>query len=240
MVSDTKAVADRISTYIEGLDELLGGGIPAGSVILVSGYPGTMKSSLIFSILHQNSVHRGARSVYVSLEQSGESLLRQMNSMHIDVEHDNNIRIIDLSGLREELEAATFDETLISVLKEYVNDTLREFKFDIFALDSLDVLEIEGSSHSRRSQIFFLFEWLRGLGLTSFIVSETNPDELLEKGYEEGYLSDGIIQLTLGSSENEAVHRKIRCIKMRNTRHETSFFSLRFDEGRFIVTQSIG
>jgi len=36
----------KISTYVEGLDEILGGGFPVGHVVLLSGLPGTMKSTL--------------------------------------------------------------------------------------------------------------------------------------------------------------------------------------------------
>lgn len=227
-------------TFVDGFDQNIGGGIPEGSIVLISGYPGTMKSSLVLSIMHENSIKRGMKGAYISLEQSGESLIRQMSAMGIDIENDDNIRIVDLSSLREELEAASVDDTLIAVLKEYVNETLQGFQCNLFALDSLDVLEMFGGSLSRRSQIYFLFEWLREMGFTSFLISESNPDEVLDKGFEEGYLADGIIHLLLGSGEEDAVKRRIRCIKLRNTMHETSYLSLRFDRGRFLVTEPMG
>ena len=37
---------ELVKTYIKGFDEKLGGGIPEGSVVLVVGEPGTMKSSV--------------------------------------------------------------------------------------------------------------------------------------------------------------------------------------------------
>src|SRR5207244_910383 len=59
----------RIPTKMEGLDDVLGGGIPDGGVVLVSGAPGTMKTSLTYHILHENALD-GVRGLYVSLEQS--------------------------------------------------------------------------------------------------------------------------------------------------------------------------
>ena len=35
----------RIPTHVDGLDEVLGGGVPEGNVVLVSGSPGTMKTT---------------------------------------------------------------------------------------------------------------------------------------------------------------------------------------------------
>ena len=45
---------ELLRTYIEGLDEELGGGIQKGHVVLVSGTPGTMKSSSILYMMYQN------------------------------------------------------------------------------------------------------------------------------------------------------------------------------------------
>lgn len=232
--------AIRLKTYVDGFDQAIGGGIPKGSVVLISGNPGTMKSSFAFSILQKNARMSGVRSAYVSLEQSKESLLRQMKSMKLDVGDSQHMRIIDLGSIREELEMATIDDTVISVLKEYLSEELKDWNYSVLVLDSLDVLELSSGATSKRSHVFFLFEWLREMGLTSLLISETNPEEVLEKGYEEGYLADGIINLTLSSDEGDMVRRKIRCVKMRNTQHETSYFSLQFSAGKFVVTQSIG
>src|SRR5256712_321228 len=76
----------KISTYIEGLDDVLGGGFPVGHVVLLSGLPGTMKSTLSYAILHGNARERGAKCLYVSLEQTRKSLEAQMAAMGFDVE----------------------------------------------------------------------------------------------------------------------------------------------------------
>ncbi|MBX8631528.1 MAG: RAD55 family ATPase [Thermoplasmata archaeon] len=229
----------RVKTYIEGFDEILGGGIPEGSVVLLCGQPGTMKSSVAFSILYNNSLHNQAETVYVSLEQRKNSLIRQMKSMGFDAETQNRIRIMDLSGIREELEKAETDETVISVLREYLQRTLKDSRCSIFVLDSLNVIDISAGHLSRRSQIFFLFEWLREMNMTSILISESSPEDIMEKGIEEGYLSDGIINLSLSSDDESAVARSIRCVKMRGTPHDTSFYSLQFRNGRFAVTESM-
>ncbi|MDH2905682.1 MAG: ATPase domain-containing protein [Methanomassiliicoccales archaeon] len=229
----------RIRTYVEGFDKVIGGGIPQGNIVLLSGRPGTMKSSMAFNMLYKNASNNGIGSVYVSFEQGKQSLIRQMKSMGMDVEGEKRIRIVDLGNVREELEQAETDETVISVLREHLSNIVKEAQTEILVLDSLDVLDISVGAASRRSQIFFLFEWLREMNLTSVLISESDPEEVMEKGREEGYLSDGIINLSLSSEETDAVRRRIRCVKMRNTEHDTSYYSLQFQDGRFVVTQSM-
>src|SRR2546430_1656061 len=63
-----------LQTYVDGLDRVLGGGIPRGSTVLVAGTPGTMKTSLILWIMHENARTHGTKSLYVSLEQDMDSL----------------------------------------------------------------------------------------------------------------------------------------------------------------------
>src|SRR2546430_16017700 len=68
---------DRLQTHVEGFDEALGGGIPRGSIVLVAGTPGTMKTALTFSILAENA-KAGSKALYVSLDESQEDLRASM------------------------------------------------------------------------------------------------------------------------------------------------------------------
>jgi len=59
----------KVKTYIKGFDEQMDGGIPEGAVVLLVGEPGTMKSSIAFSILFNNAKETNAKGLYISLEQ---------------------------------------------------------------------------------------------------------------------------------------------------------------------------
>src|SRR5207247_8190831 len=63
----------RVRTFVEGLDSSLEGGIPWGHLVLIEGSPGTMKSSLAFSILLQNAAREGLHCLYLSLEERTSS-----------------------------------------------------------------------------------------------------------------------------------------------------------------------
>ena len=65
-------------TYINGFDKELGGGIPDGHIVLVSGSPGTMKSTIAYNMLYNNVKDQDILGAFISLEQSKKSLLFHM------------------------------------------------------------------------------------------------------------------------------------------------------------------
>src|SRR5881396_1083873 len=68
---------ERLPTYVGRLDASLEGGVPKGSVIAITGPGGSMKTSLALYILIKNRT-AGRRGVYVTVEESRESILRTM------------------------------------------------------------------------------------------------------------------------------------------------------------------
>ncbi len=107
------------NTYIKGFDEELGGGIPEYHIILVSGTPGTMKSSVAYNILYNNIKHEDSVGVYVSLEQSRENLLFQLESLGQHDIDDLNLTILDMSKIRKEVNM-THDKPWLDVLKKHM------------------------------------------------------------------------------------------------------------------------
>ena len=89
-----------VYTYVKGFDQYLEPGIPAGSVCLVHGGPGTLKTSFTFTILYNNMKLNNMNGLYVSLEQSKESLINNMAKLGLDdIDHDS-LEIADYGTLR--------------------------------------------------------------------------------------------------------------------------------------------
>ncbi|HKZ47422.1 MAG TPA: ATPase domain-containing protein [Thermoplasmata archaeon] len=231
----------RLRTHILGFDEAIGGGIPRGFVVLFNGAPGTMKSSLVFNIAYRNALENGERVAYFTLEQNKGMLLAHMASLGMDrPEAFQNLMILDMGTVRKNLQFVQGKARWIELFKMYVQNFVRTEKCTVLVLDSLDVLESMAQLDDRRAQLYYLFEWLRELGLTSLIVSERPlPYVNALETPAEAYIADGIVHLSLHESNDVFVQRRIRCLKMRTTRHDPGYYALLFEDGRFEVTRAV-
>ncbi len=253
-----KGEIGRVKTYIQGLDENLEGGIPLGHVTLIAGSAGTMKSSLCFNVLYYEAL-AGRTGLYISLEQSYASLLNHMINMGFDLTKINLVIINDLSNLKREIERmkvsrrgsmvitdigairkeikdiriTSANTGWMNVIKNVVRKIKSEVKCDHFVLDSLSALYVLSKFENPRIELFFIFEFLRDLSLTSFLISEMPLDNSKYAEYEvEDYLSDGIIHLKLSRFRRDVV-REVNIVKMRATDCNNDIFSLEFKNGRF-------
>jgi len=231
---------ERFKTYIEGFDRVLEGGIPNGHIVLISGTPGTMKSSITYNMLYNQAKKEGKVGIYVTLEQSRGSLIRQMEKMGMPTEEVvDKLHVLDLSLIRKKLKEISAGGSWMEVFKSYLTNLKESLQFDLIVIDSLDVLETMADIGVRRTELFYFFEWIRGLESTALLISEASPEKVLEGNYDEGYLSDGIIALKMQEVREVETQRRIRCVKMRETNHDPSFFSLLFTGGKFQVTKVI-
>jgi KaiC/GvpD/RAD55 family RecA-like ATPase len=232
---------NRIKTHIRGFDEAIGGGIPEGYVVVVSGAPGTMKSSLAFSVLYQNALRDGKKGAYFTLEQSKDLLLEHMASMGMaDEKAWENLVLLDMGNLRKNLNYLQGRGTWLELFKMYCNNLMKSEKLSCLVVDSLDVLETMAKMQDRRSELYFLFEWLRDLGPLTLLISEQSLDPVgAMRLPDEAYLADGIVQLDMHAASDLYVQRRIRVVKMRSTKHETGYYALTYDDGGFEVARAV-
>ncbi len=243
----------RVRTYIKGLDEHIEGGIPAGHIVLLSGSAGTMKSSVAFNILY-NEALAGRTGIYVSLEQSHTSILNHFVNMGYDLGkinlvivqdlsklmadlarvkgHAGTIILVDVGAFRKEIKEVQVDEnrSWLNVIKNVLKRVKTEAACDHFVLDSLSALYVLSKFKNPRIELFFIFEFLRDLDITSVLVSEARDEKLCE--YDEDFLCDAIISLRLTPFRRNIV-REVSVVKMRTTNCNNDVFSLEFKAGQF-------
>jgi circadian clock protein KaiC len=88
---------ERVSSGVPGLDTLLTGGYLRGSSILISGTPGTSKTSLGVSFLAA-ACARAERALFVSFDESADQIVANMRSIGIDLAtHIDAGRLVVLS-----------------------------------------------------------------------------------------------------------------------------------------------
>ncbi len=231
----------RIRTFVDGLDETLGGGVPWGHVVLIEGSPGTMKSSLAFSVLAQNAVQAGLHGLYLSFEERTSSLLKQMGSLNLPLHVSRGSLVVmdprAAKGLLDER------KDWVEAFQAALQAVKGQRGLDLVVIDSLEALEVLAKFKDRRREIFRLFEWLRDLDVTSFVITE-RPDwvvggHVIQGRWDEDFLADGVLHVRQHLISDVEVQRRLRVVKMRGTRHDTGYMALVLDEGRFKVTRAM-
>lgn len=257
-VVQNKSEIERIKTYIEGFDREMQGGIPKNHIVLFSGTAGTMKSSLTFNILYNEILQNNRVALYLTLEQSSESLLNHMVNMEYDLgkidiyvidnlaeltnimkslnkSSEGSLIMADLGALRKEIQSVKVASggDWINVVKNLIRKLKESVSLEMFVLDSLSALYVVSDFEKPRVELFHLFEFLRDLKITTFLISEMPLSKNKFGEFEiESFLADGVIKLDL-VDRHRKVSREISVVKMRSTHANNDVFTLDFQGGKF-------
>jgi KaiC/GvpD/RAD55 family RecA-like ATPase len=225
---------------IEGLENILYDEIPKGSVVLVIGAEGTLKSSLVFSMITNHLIASQEDALYATLEETEESLIRNIDS--IGIKKVDRLHIFDYKDMR--MEWMKEDPELISVTEDVIEYYINKYDdLSIFALDSLNVLYTLFGADDMRKSMYSFFNILRDKGLTSFLITESAPSGGLVyagnyQSFPERFLADGIIEVGVMES-NDAAKRYIQIKKMRATKHAMNKHHLIVGEGGLSILGSV-
>ena len=228
MASPSKGI-DRSPTGIEGLDEILQGGVPVGNTVLLAGTCGTGKTTACFEILCRGASAGENGAIFSTLEAPDRSIANFRNYEFFDESHIKEGRLLvrDLGDVYRELGIAHPDtgmsiedaNKLIHAIAKVVDD----HKVKRLAIDSLT--SICGHIEKRERIRTFMREFSRTFaprGVTSFLVSEISPGEHKYSSYGvEDVLTDGVILFSNLETRGDLL-RTVQVIKMRGTSHSRS------------------
>src|SRR3990170_4018659 len=163
-----------IPTYVEGLDKALGGGVPEGNAVLVAGGPGTMKSTLVYSILYKNAVE-GIPGLFVSLEQRTPDIIAKMALLGMPPLPEDKLYVMDMADIRMAFREKDKERgrDWLKILEKLFEEAVSAGGYRMFALDSLDVLYAIGNFKEIRKELFHFVQMLKELGFTPFLVGRS-------------------------------------------------------------------
>ncbi len=233
-----KEAMETVRTYISGLDEALNGGIPQGNIVLLVGPPGTRKTSVAYSIAYNNA-RKGKKALYFHLEEKEAQLRRRMEGLGMKSLDESQLYIVDLALLREGLGSKEKGRNWMQVIMEMIKDSQRTGGYEVVVVDSLNILYALESVPNPRADLFHFFEFLKGCGITSIIISEVPYGSNSLCQYGEDFLADGIIYIRYVPVGETDVQLRLRCIKMRGTAHTEGYLALAYDRGSFAVTEPV-
>lgn len=226
---------DVLKTHIDGLDAILGGGIPRGHLVLVCGTPGTMKSTLCFTAMYHNAVH-GRKGLYISLEQDGEHFLRSMVKLGM-TDAAERVNVLDLAMLRRELGDKETKKDWANMLLDVTRHAVQEDRHTMLTIDSLEAFYALSDLKNPRREMFHLFTKIKELGVTTFFISEVRIGAKQLTLYGEDFLVDGMLLLEHFDVGETDVQLRLRCVKMREMSQQHGYFAVHHDGTRFLVSQ---
>jgi circadian clock protein KaiC len=230
---------DRVQTFIDGFDSKIEGGVKKGHVVLLAGTPGTMKSSIALNILYNNVRKKGVNVLYVSVEESKESLLTAMQLLGFGAIDESKFFIVDIGRLRLEHTDADVGRDWFKILKEYLRKKVENEGVEIVVIDSLTAIYSLATIQNPRQELFHFFGFLKRLGVTTFLISETQQNGGAFGPYNEDFLADGTIQLKFVDVGETDVQLRIRAVKMRHSKIHHGYLTLIFRDGQFMATTPI-
>ncbi len=228
----------RVQTYIEGFDELLKGGVPEGHIVLICGGPGTFKSSITLNLLSKQVKKHGKKALYVSLEESKESLEATAEGLGIDKWDEQNFLVADVSKIRLEQTEAGKARNWMKIVEKYISRRVED-GFEFVALDSMSALYSLMEFDNPRRNLFQFFGFLRKMGINVFLITESHEEGGRYGKYGEDFLSDGIIYLKYHNVSETEIQLWMRCVKMRQVNHTKNYYALLHEDGRFQIARVI-
>ncbi len=247
----------RVKTGIEGFDELIEGGLIKDRQYLVSGSPGSGKTTFGVQFLVSGAI-AGEPGAYVVLAESPDTILEDMSRFNLHVEElvtKKKLFFLDLGpttkyGEYEEVhsfitpnyeqrEAESPDNappTPYSVFKE-VEASVKKHNVKRLVIDSLSAIRFTSSNPAQEEKSISRFiRNLKTLGCTTILLSElTKPDAYTI----EQFASHGVIFLHNFLDSQKGMVRALQIIKMRGTKHDCEMRSVEFTNKGLIVLKPL-
>lgn len=210
----------RISTHMEEMDRVLGGGIVRGSLVLVGGDPGIGKSTLLLQ-----TCHRLCADDLSLLYISGEESLQQIR-----------MRADRIGEFNDHL--ALLAETNL----EIIDGVIRKEKPDIVIIDSIQTMYSDGvdsapgSVSQVRESTATLMKLAKGLGVTVFVVGHVTKEGTVAGPRVLEHMVDTVLYF---EGDRHASYRILHAVKNRfGSTDEIGVFEMQQDGLREVLNPS--
>jgi circadian clock protein KaiC len=221
-----KVSNQRVSSGVERLDTMLGGGYYRGASVLITGFPGTAKTTLSGAFA-EAACNRGERTLFVSFDSDGAEVIRNLTSVGIQLARhvkNGSLRMISARAITGSA------ETYLSRIKSLAT----EHGARCLVVDPVSTLANSGNELTAHGVTERLIDWSKAVGAT--LVCTSLLDEM--SGQLEGAsplristLADTWIHLNYLVQAGER-NRGLSIIKSRGTAHSNQVRELILsDEG---------
>ena len=212
--------SQRISSGMEELDRVLGGGIVAGSLMLVGGDPGIGKSTLLLQVCH-NLTGTGHKVLYVSGEESVQQI---------------KLRAKRIGDFKDDL------MLLCETNLELVRSVIEKIRPEIVVIDSIQTMYHEavsaapGSVSQVREATNVLMQIAKGMGISIFLVGHVTKEGVVAGPRVLEHMVDTVLYF---EGDRYASYRILRGVKNRfGSTNEIGVFEMRQSGLREVINPS--
>jgi circadian clock protein KaiC len=203
-------LSENVPTGVEGLDELISGGLPRGRVVLVLGGPGTGKTILGSQFLHKGITQYDENGIFVSLDEGKNHFYSEMMKfgwdfkkaeeegkfLFLDATRLSRVAILKEKMLKEETSSLRGKQLQIDRLIEELQGKIQQIGAKRVVLDTLASLFYRFPDPiERRTASVDLIEALSDLGATTIVTTELTYLGLERNMMDEEFLVHGVIMM---------------------------------------------
>ncbi|MBR9707160.1 MAG: hypothetical protein GOV15_01865 [Candidatus Diapherotrites archaeon] len=222
-------MVERTKSGIPGLDEVLGGGFPKGSAVLIPGGPGTGKTIFCTQFLYNGAKLYGEKGIFITLEAGQANIKWNMESFGWDMKAMVDQGLLSIYHLRPK-DPAQFGAQIDDELK-YIESLVHKIGAQRLIIDSTTALAIWLQNPAViRYKLMDIVERLKLLNCTTLLTAETQPGNRYSAYGVEEFVTDGVIPLVY-----KPPHRALFIRKMRGTNHSKKIHPLEIGPQGFVV-----
>ncbi len=218
---------DKQATLVPGLDEVLLGGLPAHSTILISGVPGSGKTVLASQIIYRNAT-AGRKALFVSTISEPLARLLQFTQGFTFFDPDK----VGAAVLYEDLGPALLEGNGQAALAR-LEALLMEHRPAFLVIDSFRALhDLSASDSAARRSLYRLVATLATFPILALLVGEYQQDDLPTT--LESTVVDGILHLenrVLGLQQR----RMLTVLKMRGADYRAGRHAFHITDDGLVV-----
>ena len=229
---DAKVTNERVSSGVKRLDTMLGGGYYRGASVLITGFPGTAKTTLSGAFA-EAACKRGERTMFVSFDSDGNEVVRNLASVGIRLD-----RFVK-NGLLRLISARTISGSAETYLVR-IKALARDHSARCLVIDPVSTLSKAGNELTAHSVAERLIDWSKSDGTT--LVCTSLLDEMASQNeggspLQISTLADTWIHLNYLVQAGER-NRGMSIIKSRGTAHSNQVRELILSDAGVTVTDT--
>jgi len=214
----------RVDTGVTGLDEMLGGGLLPGRVVLLSGSAGTGKTTMAMQFIQHGVEKHNEPGVFITMEQSKEKIREDMEALGMDMRTKKMTLIGGSTGQIMKYQAKT--KARLEDFLDEIEEVVTQAKAKRVVIDSINLfLMLFPTLDEKRHAMLAITELLTRLGCTSMLTCEIkeNCSDISWYGFEE-FVADGVINL-MNMKYDSYFTNALAVRKMRGIAHDRSIVS---------------